>query len=64
MKGYNLPDNVSLSDPEAPWNKDDESTGFICEDCGKSITEETGVGLEDGLVCIPCAIERNKEETS
>ena len=24
MKGYNLPDNVSPSDPEAPWNKEEE----------------------------------------
>ena len=23
MSGYNLPDNVSASDPEAPWNKEE-----------------------------------------
>jgi hypothetical protein len=23
MKGYNLPDNVSPSDPEAPWNEEE-----------------------------------------
>lgn len=25
MKGYNLPDNVSPSDPEAPWNEEEEN---------------------------------------
>jgi hypothetical protein len=24
MKGYNLPDNVSASDPDAPWNKEEQ----------------------------------------
>jgi len=24
MKGYNLPDNVSPSDPEAPWNEEED----------------------------------------
>ena len=23
LKGYNLPDNISPSDPEAPWNQPD-----------------------------------------
>lgn len=26
MKGYNLPDNVSPSDPEAPWNEKEQDT--------------------------------------
>jgi len=26
MKGYNLPDNVSPNDPEAPWNKEEQET--------------------------------------
>jgi len=24
MKGYNLPDNVSPSDPEAPWDEEEK----------------------------------------
>ena len=46
MKGYNLPDNVSPSDPEAPWNKDDDreepeeplgqwEPTFTCQVCGR-----------------------------
>ena len=32
MKGYNLPDNVSPNDPDAPWNERDE---FPCDVCGE-----------------------------
>lgn len=34
MKGYNLPDNVSPSDPDAPWNKEEDIT-FTCQVCGR-----------------------------
>ena len=38
MKGYNLPDNVSPSDPDAPWNKeeqeDQETDTPCCPVCG------------------------------
>ncbi len=43
MKGYNLPDNVSPSDPEAPWNKEEqEPTCIICgsTEVVKSILDE------------------------
>jgi hypothetical protein len=40
MKGYNLPDNVSPSDPEAPWNEvekegqEDQEPDPCCPICG------------------------------
>ena len=40
MKGYNLPDNVSPSDPEAPWNKEEKEDQKVddlylcCPICG------------------------------
>ena len=36
MKGYNLPDNVSPNDPEAPWNKEEKEEGHTCEYYEKS----------------------------
>ena len=30
MKGYNLPDNVSPSDPEAPWDKEEKESEHEC----------------------------------
>jgi hypothetical protein len=33
MKGYNLPDNINPSDPNAPWNKEEEQ---LCEYFEKS----------------------------
>ena len=38
MKGYNLPDNVSPSDPEAPWNEEEQDQfepTFTCQVCGR-----------------------------
>ena len=37
-KGYNLPDNVSASDPDAPWNRDtdQDEPEVTCHICGWS----------------------------
>jgi hypothetical protein len=39
MKGYNLPDNVSPNDPEAPWNEEEQKDPEgrnICFECGST----------------------------
>jgi hypothetical protein len=48
MKGYNLPDNVSPSDPEAPWNEveGDWEPVFTCQRCGREFES-----LEDMEAC-------------
>ena len=52
MKGYNLPDNVSPNDPEAPWNEEEQEQDtwepiFICEICGMEFES-----MKDKEACI------------
>ena len=51
--GYNLPDNVSASDPEAPWNKEEE----VCT-CPEDQPEDDRLELID----IDCPIHGLFEE--
>jgi DNA-directed RNA polymerase subunit RPC12/RpoP len=57
MKGYNLPDNISPNDPNAPWNKDEQEEEVTCIICGKDITEEEQVWRGDEAYCVDCSGE-------
>lgn len=59
MGGYNLPDNCSASDPEAPWNKD-ENKGEQEEVCTCPEDQPEDERLE--LVDIDCPIHGLTEE--
>jgi len=44
-RGYNLPDNVSPNDPEAPWNKEEREEELTQDLSQKKIIKK---GLEKG----------------
>jgi hypothetical protein len=48
MKGYNLPDNVSPSDPEAPWNEEEENNKEL--DQLHEARYRTLEAYEDGII--------------
>lgn len=53
-KGYNLPDNISATDPEAPWNDEAEwEPVFTCLVCGREF---------DSLEDVEAASHTCKEE--
>ena len=53
MKGYNLPDNVSPHDPEAPWNEEEQEKLF-CVDCGVEMDENNTACETDDPLCMEC----------
>ena len=62
MKGYNLPDNVSPSDPEAPWNKEEH---FEVEDLVDKFFKMTKNLSQEELAALIERLEGSiQEETS
>ncbi len=43
MRGYNLPDNVDVNDPEAPWNQEEPSEADTTHNCGNCLHADEGV---------------------
>jgi hypothetical protein len=57
MAAYNCPDNVSASDPEAPWNQTERGTG-LCWWCGDPTSDIDPSSKDDApfrYLCKPCA---------
>ena len=55
MAGYNCPDNVSASDPDAPWNQEEpDSYQDWCEFCGNDVGFEE---IDGHRVCQDCLKE-------
>jgi len=52
MKGYNLPDSVSPSDPEAPWNKEEKNNKEVEKELDQlcEIKYWTIEAYEDGII--------------
>ena len=47
MRGYNLPDNVDVNDPEAPWNLEESDEDDQEHNCGNCL-------YADESVCYDC----------
>ena len=56
MAGYNCPDNVSASDPDAPWNQPDPQSGECT--CGEITDNWTG----EAWFCRECEDKRREDE--